>query len=143
MKVEDLRVGDIVHATVAMNRLTPPMRVVGVGEACGGYVYLEIDKEQGDPFEHSPKEIKGVPLSVDFLLKNDFVDNNLGQYYCRVNNVKTIRCGELHPNQWLITIDEVVGDNEYETHAINLKARYVHELQHLVNDCKLTKEFKI
>lgn len=143
MKVEDLRVGDIVQAKVAINRLTPSMRVVGVGEACGGYVYLEIDKEQGDPFEHTPDEVVGVPLDTDFLLNNGFVDNKLGQYYCRVDNTKNIRCGELHPKQWLITIDEVVGDGEYETHAFNMKAKYVHELQHLVNDCKLNKEFKI
>ena len=143
MKVEDLRIGDIVQAVVATNKLTPPMRVAGAGEACGGYVYLEIDKEQGDPFEYTPNEIRGVHLSVDFLLKNGFIDNKRGQYYCRVNNTKTIRCGELHPKQWFITIDEVVGDNEFETYAFNAKAKYIHELQHLINDCKLTKEFKI
>jgi hypothetical protein len=142
MDANRFSIGDLVRAKTVKwdyedSDETPPMYISKIDKK---EAVLELG---GIEYYAFIDDLQPIPITTDFLLNNGFIDNKLGQYYCRVDNVKTIRCGELHPKQWFITVDEVVGDNEYETHAINLTAKYVHELQHLVNDCKLTKEFKI
>lgn len=72
ISVSDLSVGDLVCAEQLCGvhsepRLTPPMKVVGLGES---WVNLEIDPEQGDPFEFEPSEIRGVPITAKVLEKN-------------------------------------------------------------------------
>lgn len=63
MDIRDLSIGDWVCAEQLCGvhnepRLTPPMKVVGVGDGAGGWVNLMIDPEQGDPFEFEPHEIR-------------------------------------------------------------------------------------
>lgn len=71
MKANELSIGDWVQARETTlqgeERLTPPMRVVGIGET---WAWLEIDPEQGDPFEYDIEDIRPVPLTVDILLAN-------------------------------------------------------------------------
>lgn len=70
--IAELSIGDWVCAEQLCGvhnepRLTPPMKVVGLGES---WVNLEIDPEQGDPFEFEPSEIRGVPITPEILEKN-------------------------------------------------------------------------
>ena len=72
ISISDLSIGDWVCAeqlcgVYSEPRLTPPMNVVGLGES---WVNLEIDSEQGDPFEFEPSEIRGVPITAEVLEMN-------------------------------------------------------------------------
>ena len=53
VKLEDLSIGNYVCAEITSGvsgnvQLTPPMRIVSLGEGAGGWVNLVIDQEQGD-----------------------------------------------------------------------------------------------
>lgn len=71
MKASELAIGDWVCAAGPVingeERLTPPMRVVSIGET---WVHLLIDPEHGDPDEEDLDDIRPVPLTSEILLAN-------------------------------------------------------------------------
>lgn len=138
MRIEKLSIGDWVCAEQLCGvhkepRLTPPMKVVGLGEL---WVNLEIDSEQGDPFEFEPSEIRGVPITPEILEKNGFKKN--GEY-----------------NEWNIGTWEtpyLLGVS-LERPAITIKwngssifidqAKNVHQLQHAFCLAGVEKEIEV
>lgn len=114
-------------------RLAPPMYVVGIWESG---VYLEIDPEQGDPFEYDYKDIIPIDLTDDIFKVNGIWDN--------------------HPDWSAI---EKVGyhisvmdktDGSYDVAIItndgrddSVSCRFVHELQHFINLCGIDKQIKL
>ena len=120
MRIEELSIGDWVCAEQLCGvhnepRLTPPMKVVGLGES---WVNLEIDPEQGDPFEFEPSEIRGVPITPEILERNwiaraEDYDENGGLFTCPEFSV--VKYGDSYT---------------FEVPQARVRVEFVHELQH-------------
>lgn len=144
INIRDLSIGDWVCAEQLCGvhsepRLAPPMKVVGLGES---WVNLEIDPEQGDPFEFEPSEIRGVPITTEVLEKNGFVDNGVGQHYLKCGNGVTVRVGRsplFHDGCWLVATDKQV-DETITTTCVLFNAKQLHELQRAMRLAKAGKE---
>lgn len=123
-------------------RLTPPMKVVGLGES---WVNLEIDTEQGDPFEFEPSEIRGVPITAEVLEKNGFVDNGKGQHYLKCGNSITVRVGRsplFHDGCWLVVTDKEMEEIIITT-CVLFNAKHVHEIQRAMRLGNVGKEMEL
>lgn len=141
ISVSDLSVGDWVRAEQLCGvhsepRLTPPMKVAGLGES---WVNLEIDPEQGDPFEFEPSEIRGVPITAEVLKKNglEYIDDG--------NDAVIFLCCDMFWARLCIgdTFWQVGIHSEDRLDAVVCNVKYIHELQHALRLAKVGKEMII
>ena len=126
LKVEELFLGMWVQQWHEIPcRFSPPMQVTGIfGD---GDMYLEIDKEQGDPFEGNLSDTFGLPIEPKMLELFGFKSEGKGVYILTVrDDVKVIvkvrdRYGKMEC--WRVSFGggKVQGWNE--------DIRYFHELQ--------------
>ena len=133
ISVSDLSIGDWVCAEQLCGvhnepRLTPPMKVVGLGES---WVNLEIDPEQGDPFEFEPSEIRGVPITLEILEKNGVAlaedyDECIALYTCPAFSV--VKYGNSYT---------------FEVPQARVRVEHVHELQHAIRLARIKKEITL
>lgn len=133
MRIEELSIGDWVCAEQLCGvhnepRLTPPMKVVGLGES---WVNLEIDSEQGDPFEFEPCEIRGVTITPEILEKNGVAlvedyDENGGLFTCPA--FSAIKYGDSYT---------------FEVPHARVRVEYVHQLQHAIRLAEIDKEIEL
>lgn len=130
ISVSDLSIGDWVCA-ISGTRETPPMKVVGLGE---DWVNLEIDPEQGDPFEYEPNEIRGVQITVEVLEKNGF---RKIAYSDKIYGI------EGDNSSLIYYIEGSVADIRRESDRCSITCRYVHELQHALRLAKVGKEIEL
>ena len=132
ISVSDLSVGDYVCAEVSCgvhsdSRLTPPMKVVSLGES---WVNLEIDTEQGDPFEFEPHEIRGVPITEEVLEKSGFAHDKWSRKIWRYEDEESEVVYYIESSRLLVI----------NTDSINLRCKSVAELQHALRLAKVGKE---
>lgn len=133
MRIEELSIGDWVCAEQLCGvhsepRLTPPMKVVGLGES---WVNLENDPEQGDPFEFEPSEIRGVPITPENLGKNGVAlaedyDENGCLFTCPAFSV--VKYGNSYT---------------FEVPQARVRVEYVHQLQHAIRLAEIDKEIEL
>ena len=149
LRIDDLSVGDWVCAEQLCgvgneSRLTPPMRVVSLGSGAGGWVNLEIDPEQGDPFEYEPSEIRGVPITTEILEKNGWTNDGMYaflridehrhlEYYFHEHRLRKYYCGV---DEW--QNHAKVNDITFAVHCYS-----VHQLQHALRLARVDKEIKM
>lgn len=136
ISVSDLIVGDWVCAEQLCGvhskpRLTPPMKVVGLGDGAGGWVNLMIDPEQGDPFEFEPSEIRGVPITAEVLEKSGFTHDKWSKKIWRYEDEESEVVYYIEGNKVEVTTDDC---------KINLVCTIVAELQHALRLAKVGKE---
>lgn len=136
ISVSDLSVGDWVCAEQLCGvhskpRLTPPMKVVGLGDGAGGWVNLMIDPEQGDPFEFEPSEIRGVPITAEVLEKSGFTHDKWSKKIWRYEDEESEVVYYIEGNKVEVTTDDC---------KINLVCTSVAELQHALRLAKVGKE---
>lgn len=136
ISVSDLSVGDWVCAEQLCGvhsepRLTPPMKVVGLGES---WVNLEIDPEQGDPFEFEPSEIRGVPITAEVLEKNGFTHDKWSKKIWRYEDEESEVVYFIENGVLEITADDC---------KINMVCKSVAELQHALRLAKVGKEIEV
>ncbi len=125
-------IGDWVCERGITGRLSPNMYIVGMWEdTC----YLEIDPEQGDPFEVDLVDIEPIPLTKEML-------QEMGVYGKRIvtppeHTIDTIPgvVTKWDLNDWVDIhkykdkfIAKYHGRDDEYLHVVYL--RYVHELQH-------------
>ena len=139
ISVSDLSVGDWVCAEQLCGvhsepRLTPPMRVVSLGGGAEGWVNLEIDPEQGDPFEFEPSEIRGVPITAEVLEKNGFTHDKWSKKIWRYEDEEPELVYYIENGVLVITADDC---------KINMVCKSVAELQHALRLAKVRKEIVI
>lgn len=134
ISVSDLSIGDWVCAEQLCGvhsepRLTPPMKVVGLGES---WVNLAIDPEQGDPFEFDPSEIRGVPIASEVLEKNGLCVVEEDADFCEY---------ELFGSE-NFSIFHIKGTLHYrlETPQASVVCWNVHQLQHALRLAGVGKE---
>lgn len=146
MKVNKLSIGDWVQARMIIfqgeERLTPPMRVVALGET---WVQLQIDPEAGDPDEYDIKDIRPVPLTEDIIFKN-FKEWQkrpnlywIGWSYSHERTITHEISIEWRYPRWKFTLQE------YTYPAIHLTRTIlcVHELQHALRLAGIEKEIEL
>lgn len=146
MRIEELSIGDWVCAEQLCGvhnapRLTPPMKVVGLGES---WVNLEIDSEQGDPFEFEPCEIRGVTITPEILEKNGFAFKHKGiefdHYETNLENGKTLLLSFDRGEHYYLMIEE---KGKRGLHQIDCPLGYVHQLQHAIRLAGIEKEIEL
>lgn len=145
MRIEELSISDWVCAEQLCGvhnepRLTPPMKVVGLGES---WVNLEIDSEQGDPFEFEPCEIRGVTITPEILEKNGFVkESDVGyeRFEWRENGsvAITLNRDSFSKSETFVLTTFKIGINGWL-----LKIEHVHQLQHAIRLAGIEKEIEL
>ena len=136
ISVNDLSVGDLVCAEQLCGvhsepRLTPPMKVVGLGES---WVNLEIDPEQGGPFEYEPSEIRGVPITAEVLEKNGFTHDKWSKKIWRYEDEESEGVYYIESSRLEITNDVC---------KMYITCKSVAELQHALRLAKVGKEITL
>lgn len=138
MRTEELQIGDWVQAgSIALygeKRLSPPMRVTGIGE---DWVYLNIEGNEADPFDYEPSDIEPISLTVDILLANGWewgYPKKL-RWECRDEDhldgaieFTIAPTGRLYIETWGIG------------YSLRLPTDYVHDLQHAIRLSKIDKD---
>lgn len=141
MKPSELSIGDWVCAAVTVingeERLTPPMRVVAIGET---WVYLEIDPEQGDPFDENIKDIRPILLTADILLANGWRLIPFNRY-----RMEFRESGEIKAAIEVEILDNgsIYADVWKKDYSLHLPARRIHELQHALRLAGIEKEIEL
>ena len=137
MKANELSIGDWVCAKMTVingeERLTPPMRVVVIGET---WVQLRIDPEAGDPDEYGIEDIRPIPLTVPILLVNGWGwehPKKLWRFFDSYSNIP-----------WAESVIWNDGRLHFElrTQQAGIKNIFnsVHELQHAMRLAGIEKE---
>lgn len=147
MKTEELSIGDWVQAGTVVfqgeERLTPPMRVVGIGET---WVNLEIDPEQGDPFEEDIKDIRPIPLTADILERNCFENTSSSPYrtdYRLVVSAETDQYLFISLFKKANRVQIVFGPGRVDaTISFSKNCCYVHDLQHAMRMCGIEEKIQ-
>lgn len=79
MKIEELFIGAWVQEySPAADRLYMPMQVVGLFQSLISQdtVYLDFEGNEADPWEAELKDLRGIPVTEEILLKNGFVKDD-------------------------------------------------------------------
>lgn len=142
VKLEDLSIGNYVCAEITSGvsgnvQLTPPMRIVSIGEGAGGWVNLVIDDEQGDPFECTPDEIRGVPITYDIIKTIGFTPMDDSEEDDDLN------CWELGDVCYIFSFSDCWRIRSYADLAIVCDIKHVHELQNAFRLMKIDKQFTL
>lgn len=151
ISVSDLSIGDWVCAEQLCGvhsepRLTPPMRVVGLGES---WVNLEIDPEQGDPFEFEPHEIRGIPITTEVLEKNGFRQTKRFSEYWQLtvyNDEVYVNLGDRYTtceHNRMVHNPEDVSEVDYSSSLEMPRKMFVHELQRFLQLAKVEKDIEL
>lgn len=104
-----------------------PMYVRGIGE---NYVYLDFDGNEGDLWESTPDELKGISLTKDILEKAGFSFDN-GYWKLRINERSHL---EYYPHEyrlrkWYVGIDEWNNHAKVKEITFACQCHYLHEFQ--------------
>lgn len=148
IKIQDLSVGDWVCAVEKVGvhgnpYHTPPMKIVALGE---GWVQTRIDPEQGDPFEYTPDEIRGIPLSGEIFEKNGFECIAVGD-----KGPATPRQNYMRYEKWRVETQRGYRDlffdritKRYRLDGMNgYSFAEVHKLQHALRFSNFDKEIEL
>lgn len=148
MRTSELCIGDWVQARLVTiegeERLSPPMYIVAIGE---GWVHTRVDPEQGDPDEYDIEDIRPIRLTEEFMHLNfvGWEDHEPGWWYrfltgsseCPDEGVDVLFRDD-------VAIFSYWNDVTIESQrTINVRARSVHELQHLLRFSGIEDEIKI
>lgn len=143
-KPNHYQIGDWVYERGITGALSPAMYIVSMLKDT---LYLEIDPEQGDPFEVDLEDIEPIPLTKEWLQEQDIYGKRIvNDQYGTIDTVPgVIKKWDL--NDWVDIHkykDRFIAkfhrtDDEY-LHVVYL--RYVHELQHFYRMFGIDKEVK-
>lgn len=130
MKSEELQIGDwVCAACITINgeeRLTPPMRVVAIGET---WVHLLSDPEAGDPDEYNIEDIRPIPLTLKILKINGFKKLRGNTMYMQVCDDDTgLAYAFLYADVFRSRPFRI--DIQGNCQQLVVRPTYVHQLQH-------------
>ena len=144
MKANELSVSDWVcvamHSVNGKERLTPPMRVIAIGEA---WVQVLVDPKSGYPDKYVIENIRPVPLDFDILRKSGFEDGAPGAMRLWIRDkykfaTKGVRAElDEHTNKIIITIQAERG------FYYKQETQYLHTLQHAMRLAGIEKEITL
>lgn len=116
------------------SRLSPPMYVVGIWDSA---VYLEIDPEQGDPFEYEYEDLVPIELTDEILALNGILQDETGCWEKVEKEGYFISFMQASNSTYdvYITTNDTIDDH--------VNCRYVHQLQHFINMSGIDKPIKL
>lgn len=151
LKITDLSIGDWVQAKQAKldyddPDLTPPMKIIAIDNREPKQAYVDLAFGDG-VVAHSAfvEDLRPIPISIEILEKNEFVDNGVGQHYLKCGDGITIRVGRsplFHDECWLVITDKDVG-NTINTTCVLFNAMYVHHIQRAIRLAKVDKDITL
>lgn len=109
-----------------------PMQVVNIDK---DMVYLDFDSNEGDVFDGRMEDICPIPVTVDFLKNNGFIES----VYVR---------GKYHnfdiPTDDEFTILQTIGEG-FSVYIFGMlhEIKYVHQLQNILTIAGIDIDFKI
>jgi len=113
-------------------KMSPPMYIVAMLKDT---LYLEIDPEQGDPFEVDLEDVRPIPLTKDFLISIDAYGKRIVNEEYGVTETVPGVISKWDLNDWVDIhkykdkfIAKYHGKDDEYLHVVYL--RYVHDLQH-------------
>lgn len=138
MKAENLMIGD----WVTSKDLKVPVKVRSIMNHYGTSIYFY---HNGSEFIVRDFQIEPIPLTPEILKKNGFKKH---VWYCGINNIITYEIVdnfhvEVSKNgKGFCIVDNIkdYGDHTYEANWL-VDIKCVHELQHILKDFKIEKEF--
>lgn len=138
------QIGDWVYERGTTGILSPAMYIVSMLKDT---LYLEIDPEQGDPFEVDLEDIEPIPLTKEWLQEQDIYDKRIVNDQNGIIDTVPGVIKKWDLNDWVDIHkykDRFIAkfhrtDDEY-LHVVYL--RYVHELQHFYRMFGIDKEVK-
>lgn len=134
------QIGDWVYERGISQKLSPPMYIMAILKDT---LYLEIDPEQGDPFEIDIEDIEPIPLTKEMLVKNDIYGKRIVNEESFIEGVPGF-VTKWDMNYWVDIhkyrdkfIAKYHGRDDEYLHVVYL--RYVHELQHFYRMFEIDK----
>lgn len=126
-------------------RMSPPMYVVAIFKDT---LYLEINPEQGDPFEVDMEDVRPIPLTKEFLVDNGAYGKKIVNEEQGVIDTVPGVISKYDLNDWVDIhkykdrfIAKYHGRDDEYLHVVYL--RYVHELQHFYQMFNIDKPIKV
>lgn len=119
IQVPDLCIGNWVYDG---ERTQFPMFVQAIGE---DYVYLNFEGNESDPWETTPEELQGIPLTEELLEKMGFYRNELWWRKHDKGYVVDVSVGLAY-----VQIEKW-SDSRIHSRCTCHGVRFVHELQNL------------
>lgn len=130
MKPNELSIGDWVCAAGSVingeERLTPPMRVVAIGET---WVQLLIDPESGDPDKYDIEDILPIPLTANIVFAN-------WSGHINIRMVESVQAEFLRYGMTYVYLAVL-------NHRVRIPVPYVHQLQHALRLAGIEKEIAL
>jgi hypothetical protein len=133
INVRDLRIGNWVYDGECTQF---PMWVQAVGE---DYVYLNFEGSEADPWESTPDELQGIPVTIALLKKIGFEEDTtegepwkFWRYWDKNGKYKL----DVYPDELYCNSDRKFGlhvDNDAFDSIGSGEFTYLHELQNLVS----------
>lgn len=122
-------------------RESPAMYIVAMFK---DVLYLEIDPEQGDPFEVDIEDVRPIPLSKEFLVERDIYGKRIVNDEDGVEETIPGIASKWDLNDWVDIhkykdkfIAKYHGRGDEYLHVVYL--RYVHDLQHFYRMFEIDK----
>ena len=119
IKVSDLCIGNWVYDGDGTQF---PMWVQAIGD---DYVYLNFEGSAADPWETTPEELEGIPLTEELMTDNGFRFNGVWWYKHEANYVLDVSVGLAY-----VQIEKW-ADSSIHSRCTCHGVRFVHELQNL------------
>lgn len=132
--VRDLRIGNYVYDG---DKTQFPMYVQTIGE---DYVYLDFEGNEGDLWESTPEELRGIPLTEELLEKMGFKESyaegvKFHSLFFKVNDKNHLHLS-IRLDKQRADISDVTQKNfpdaevQLRSHIVDMK--FLHELQNFV-----------
>jgi hypothetical protein len=119
IKVPDLCIGNGVYDGDGTQF---PMWVQAIGD---DYVYLNFEGSEADPWETTPEELEGIPLTEELMTDNGFCFNGVWWHKHEANYVLDVSVGLAY-----VQIEKW-ADSGIHSRCTCHGVRFVHELQNL------------
>lgn len=128
MKAEELMIGDWIIAPIS----ECPIKITGINGQ-GIIVYNEEDYTE---YPYFITDIKPIPLTTKILEKNSFLQIEKIEYPSHRVGVSFLY--RITPEGLCIFVQNACAD--WPTCTMTKTCKYVHEIQHMIKICNITKE---
>lgn len=152
MKVKDLMIGDYVtfKDSIECDNIPMKVKIVALGYQHRGEedeALVQIDDDNAYDIVNIDNEFVGYPLTPEILEKNEFECKHKGEALKRLYWILNVGGGsvkvKINRGLFLFNIFGVPFQHGFYRPFVNKHIQYVHELQHALRLCGITKEIEL